>query len=164
MIVKEIRMRTYAAIILVCILLVLAMVPWIVISCTPQPLVPDEFRQERESYTATVSAAQDATIEAMRKAPSTPKVLIIGTVQPVSRTPGPTSPSATPTPSTATLTPSPTGEEAVPELTMTATPLRTPTLPASSIVIVNTIVEAESSTATPRRIIVHSQEGPEVST
>lgn len=157
-------MRTYTAIVLVGTLLVLAMVPWIVSSCASQPLLPDEFHQERESYTATVSAAQDATIEAMRKAPSTPKVLIIGTVRSASRTPTPTSPSATRTPSTATLTSSPTSGEAVPGSTMTVTPPRTPTLPSSSIIIVNTVVAAESPTTTPRRIIVRSQGSPKVPT
>jgi len=153
-------MRSHVAIILVCVLIVLAMMPWIVSSCAQRPLLPDELRQERENYTATVSAAQGATIEALRRAPSTPKVIIIGTVTPARYTKGPVPSPAIHTRSIATPGSSQTSEGAVPRSTMMATPTGTPAEP-SSIITVNTVVVVESPTLTPRRVVVRSEASPE---
>lgn len=72
-------MRKRTAILIISVLLILSLIPWIVKGYAPRPLLPDELRQERTHYEATVAAAQDATIEAMRQATSVPNVVVIGT-------------------------------------------------------------------------------------
>jgi len=66
--------------IVVGMLLILAMLPWLVTSCSPQSLVPNDIRQEPLQYDATVSAAQAATINAVRSATSVISVIPIGTI------------------------------------------------------------------------------------
>ena len=64
------------------LLLFLAAMPWIVASCSPEPLLPETLREERSLYEAGVQTAQAATIEAQRAEPSTRKVVPVGTVDP----------------------------------------------------------------------------------
>ncbi len=147
---KEIGMRVFAVVALVHVLLILAAIPWI--ASLSQPLLPEEFRQERERYTVTVSAAQEATIEAMREASSSFEVLVIGTVEPT-RDAFPTSRTSTPVPSyRATPASSPTSELG----STTPTPVMESYLPVSASVGTPTI--------TPRQIVVRSQKASIVPT
>lgn len=112
-------MRTQTVLLLTTVLLLVALAPWIVSSCSSRPLMPNELPQQRSRYEATMVAAKHATIEAMRKGESNRQVIAIGTVAvtavmsattPITRTVRPTV-SLTPTLSlalTATLTPTPT--------------------------------------------------------
>jgi hypothetical protein len=75
--------------VLVCVLLILAMIPWVLSGGQTQDLVPEEIRLERTRYAATVTAAQGATVEAMRESTSIVKVAPVRTLSPMI-TPQPT--------------------------------------------------------------------------
>lgn len=62
------------------LLLILAILPWLVSSCDPQSLVPEDLRQEPLHYESTVTAARAATIDAVRSATSVIQVIPIGTI------------------------------------------------------------------------------------
>ena len=140
---EKIRMRIYTTIILSCAFFILALAPWIVSNCASQSLVPEEFHRGRERYEATVSAAQEATIEAIREAPSTSIVFVVGTLE-ASRTPDPMPFSA----ATATSVSSQRREDA--DLSLT-TPV------PESISVLPLPVSTVTPAVTPRQITIRSQ-------
>ena len=72
-------MPTSVTVILACLLLALALAPWIVSSCASPPLMPESLVQERTHYEATVDTARTATMEAQRSAESDRRVVVVGT-------------------------------------------------------------------------------------
>lgn len=75
-------MRTQlTTIILICVILLLALAPWIVQCSSPTPLVPDELVQKQDSYEEIVATVRAATLEASRNASSTYKVVNIDSVK-----------------------------------------------------------------------------------
>ncbi len=116
------------------ILLSLALAPWLLSGCQPGALLPDDLRQERLAYEATVAAARAATAEAMRNAKSTVQVYSVQTLEPaVTNSPG-TDSDAVPTSRVIVSTVTPPGDAPVTPLlsdtpmtaalsTMTLTPL-----------------------------------------
>jgi hypothetical protein len=115
-------MRTQTAFLLSCMLLLLAAAPWLISSCTQQPLLPDELRQARTQYEERVEAAQAATMEAQRQGDSIRTVITLGTV-------AVTPEAESPTPATVAVTPSPV---LVPLATTPVTPTMTAPQPEST--------------------------------
>jgi len=76
---KEIRGRAYVVTLSICVLLGLAIMPWVLSSQSSRPLLPDALRREPEYYEATRAAAEATAINDMRKAPSTVTVRIVVT-------------------------------------------------------------------------------------
>lgn len=72
-------MRARIAIAISSVVLLLAAVPWIAISLSSRPPVPADLQQAPVNYEATVTAAQNATREAERRATSSILVRPIGT-------------------------------------------------------------------------------------
>ncbi len=135
-------MRNYLAGICVGILIVLSLAPWVVQSYARRPLLPDELRLERENYEATVEAAQEATIVAMRQAPSAPSVLVIGTL-------GPTIPSdvASPTAVTETITVTSMATSPPGVTTVAITPNAVATQPNSNVTVSTMVAEVTATTS-----------------
>jgi hypothetical protein len=73
-------MRTGLVIALVLLLLGFAAAPWLARYLAVNPLVPDALRQTPIAYEATVEAARQVTLEAMRQTTSVPNITILGTV------------------------------------------------------------------------------------
>jgi len=72
-------MRKVIIPIVVGLLLFLAILPWLVTSCNPQSLVPNDLLEGPLHYEATVTAAQVATIDAGRAVTSVIKIFPVGT-------------------------------------------------------------------------------------
>jgi len=71
------------SIVIILFLFVVASVPWLVSSCTSQPLLPLQLSEERSNYETRVAVAQQATLAAQRAATSLPpRVVPIGTLSP----------------------------------------------------------------------------------
>lgn len=127
-------MSKYAWILATVALLILAMLPWLVASCTPEPLLPEQLSLERVYYEQTVAAAQEATRAAERLGSSTRQVVPLGTVA-----------------TTATAEPKPTEFQTItltsaPSTTVTRTATDTPTAAPTAIV---TIISTKEITYTP---------------
>jgi len=153
--------KTIAAVLAI-ILVVLALLPWVVRATRPQPLLPEELRQARQHYEATVEAAQDGTITAIRQATSVPNIRIIGTVAggaTVESRPEPapmpeptletiiivvqnTLPATEPPPAS-TLPPEATAIVGATESTLTNSVVGGPPLPATLIPVEDTITEVQ---------------------
>ena len=66
---------------MILVLCLVAVAPWLVGTCSPRPLMPQQLRDERNQYQTRVAAAQEATADYQRRATSPPpKVIPIGTV------------------------------------------------------------------------------------
>lgn len=74
------QVRKVLIIILSCLILIIAILPWGINGGNIKSLVPSDLRQEPLSYDATVTAARVSTIEAARSATSIIEVIPIGTV------------------------------------------------------------------------------------
>lgn len=133
------------AVILVCFLLILAMVPWIISSCAPRPLLPAELREAPGSYETAVVLTQQAEIDWMRTATSIPNVFVIGTIK-VTEEPGVGSPAAAP--------------DTTPATSLALTPTNEVAQSISSVAV-HTIVAASSPTATALRIVIPAEASPE---
>lgn len=77
-------MRIREASFITILLLLLAALPWVIASCSPVPIFPEELQAERSHYEATVEAFRDAANATRRAEPSTHKVVPVGTVAPSS--------------------------------------------------------------------------------
>jgi hypothetical protein len=131
----------------------LALLPWVAQAFRPEPLLPEDLRLARQRYEETVEAAQDGTIEAIRRATSVPEIRIIGTV---AGSPG--APKVKPTSAPAVAGASPTSETIAiviqrtlppgdaPAPVMTLPPRPTPTVAASPT---NSAASPTSSAASP---------------
>lgn len=143
-------MRTKPTIILVLLLVALAAAPWVIAAYVPHPLLPDDLRQSRQRYEATVAVAQEETREAANNAPSIATVHVIGTLRPAEGTmitilaPSPT-PVATNPPATSIATVRVIGTVAV-EATETGNPSHIAT-PAETAVTYTAV--PEDTTAPP---------------
>lgn len=154
-------MRLKVAVLLACLLFLLSIAPWILSSCSSQPLLPDELKQERAHYEETVNAARTQTMEAQRVLTSTVKVISLGTVAPGEGTalaPATVEPMATV--SAPTLAPIPSG---TPDMVSTSVPPEpsNPTRESESVVVVGTAVITQTPQATRKIIIVYSNSTPD---
>jgi len=77
----RISVRKIAILLLVVFFLCLSVFPWLLSSCNPRSLVPDDLIQAPTLYDATVVAAQNATVDAMRNATSAYKIATIGLIE-----------------------------------------------------------------------------------
>lgn len=70
------------ALLLAISLLVFASLPWLISSCSSEPLLPEDIRQAPVYYESTAEASRSATMEAQRQEPGTRKLIVVGTVSP----------------------------------------------------------------------------------
>jgi len=155
-------MRRQTAVLAICLLLLLALAPWLISSCGQRPLLPDELRQARTAYEARVDVAQAATMEAHSQGDSIRKVIALGTVAVTVDATAAMSLTATATPTITTLAvatatlvlPSPTAIVA-PAATITQRATRG-TTHGSSVVIVRTTVLTPTVVATVMTAVTNS--------
>ena len=150
-------MRTSLSILMTCILLLVAAVPWIVSSCAPQPLLPEELRQERINYENTVDASRAAEMRDQRRAPSQIEVIPLGTVAvgEIGGTPLATAGHATPSPGGSPSGP-PTDQPGTVEPASSETPAGATEETKSSVKIVHTALTTQTPESTRRVIVVQS--------
>jgi hypothetical protein len=70
-------MRSYT-VVLVTILVAIALAPWIISSCSPQPLVPDTLREEREEYQSRRAIIESERLQEDRDGDSNIRVIVEG--------------------------------------------------------------------------------------
>ncbi|MFZ4663498.1 MAG: hypothetical protein ACOYNY_41215 [Caldilineaceae bacterium] len=127
-------MRTQTAMLITCLLLLLALAPWLISSCSQRPLLPDELRQERTNYETGVETAQSATMEAQRQEGSTRKVIALGTVAVTASAPV-----------TLSVTDATTAT-----LTAPTVAVATPMLPSTTVVVTSTAIATPTATIVQR--------------
>lgn len=172
-------MRIGVNYILTVLFLLLAVVPWVITSCTET--MPVVLRMAPENYEATKEAMQDAEIEAQREQPSVIKVVPVGTVAPDTSTAGTAAETPTPLAENSPESTTPVGDasagdgtldgttESTTESTIepatdtprppppTATAARDDTdTGASTVSVVGSMVLTQTITPTPLQIVVTS--------
>jgi hypothetical protein len=152
-------MNKHIMLTLMAVLLLTAAIPWIITSCTVEPLLPTELEFARDRYEETKEAAEQLT-RTWRPTSRPPSVIPLGTVEiSTTLTQTPTvfvaiqAPSATLDPSVSTTAPA----EVTAEATLTAAQIVTSTkIITSPVSIVETAVPTQTATPIVRVLVVRS--------